>query len=338
MSFALFRTEGDVGRIVAARTPDREMLGVGQRVQDQLELCPEALAFMARPCGRETLLFTLTRAGIGILSSRYRLSAGLGLYLHIHTKPASAARLINSGVLGAPDEIAFSVTEEIRGMGTRVTARDESSYPALLTAWEAVRMGRDGVFPVDGAGGLPLYRLREGIGRLADFVGCGVTFTLPKEAYGHGDPRGAMVKCYRPKALEAILLCLLSEVRERSATHGGVCRLDPYPHGREGLALTLRYPLYPHETSEEASLARGVHDYLTAVGETWGLELYVPSRPAPSREVDGLFDVNVALDWLLDPAALSSSDIKARLSLARDGGGREGEPTCVEEILWEDGF
>ena len=66
--------------------------------------------------------------------------------------------------------------------------------------------------------------------------------------------------------------------------------------------------------------------------------LYVPSRPAPSREVDGLFDVNVALDWLLDPAALSSSDIKARLSLARDGGGREGEPTPVEETLWEDGF
>ena len=338
MSFALFRTDGDVGRIMAVRTPDREMLGIGRRIQDQLALCPDALAYMTRPYGGEAPLFVLTRTGIGVLSSRYRLAAGLGLYLHIHTKPDAAARLINRGVLGVPDGMAFSVTEEIRQMGDTVTARDESSYSALLEAWEAVRLGKDGVFTVDGAGSLPLYRLREGIAKLADFVGCGLTFTLSKEAYGHGDPRGASVKCYRPAAFEAVLLCLLAEVRERSATRRGVCRLDPCPHGREGLALTLRYPLYPDETSDGADFARGVHDYLTAVGETWGLDLYAPARLTPSREVNGLSDVTVTLDWLLDPAALATSDIKARLALARDRSDREAEPIGVEEIPWDDGF
>jgi len=338
MSFALFRTGGDVGRIIAARTPDREMLGIGQRIQDQLALCPDALAYMTRPYGGEAPLFVLARTGIGVLSSRYRLAAGLGLYLHIHTKPDAAARLINRGVLGTPDGTAFSVTEEIRQMGDTVTARDEPSYSPLLEAWEAVRLGKDGVFTVDGAGSLPLYRLREGIAKLADFVGCGLTFTLPKETRGQGDPRGASVRCYRPAAFEAVLLCLLAEVRERSATHCGVCRLDPYPHGREGLALTLRYPLYPHETPDGADFARGVHDYLTAVGETWGLDLYAPVRLTPSHEAEGLSDVTVALDWLLDPAVLATSDIKARLALARDRSDREAEPIGVEEIPWDDGF
>lgn len=344
MSFALLRADGDVGRIIAARTPDREMLGIGQRIQDRLDLCPEALAHLTCPYGGEAPLFVLTRAGIGILSSRYRLTAGLGLYLHIHTKPISAARLINRGVLGVPDGTAFSVSEEIRKMGDKVTARDESSYPALLTAWEAVQAGRNGLFAMeDTARGtvydtdqLSLYRLREGIGRLADFVGCGVTFTLPKDPDYRGDPRNARVKCYRPRALEALLLCLLSEVRDRSATRRGVFRLAPPSREGAGLSLTLRYPLYPEESAETSEFYDRVHGCLAGVAETWGMDLYAPTRLL--RHGDGLPEVTVTLDWLMDPAALSSSDIKSRLTLMRDGSSREGEPTLVEETPWDDGF
>ena len=74
------------------------------------------------------------------------------------------------------------------------------------------------------------------------------------------------------------------------------------------------------------------------MGETWGLDLYAPARLTPSREVNGLSDVTVTLDWLLDPAALATSDIKARLALARDRSDREAEPTEAEEIPWDDGF
>ena len=73
MSFALFRTDGDVGRIMAVRTPDREMLGIGRRIQDQLALCPDALAYMTRPYGGEAPLFVLTRTGIGVLSKWYSM-------------------------------------------------------------------------------------------------------------------------------------------------------------------------------------------------------------------------------------------------------------------------
>lgn len=338
MSFALFRTDADVGRIIALRTPDRPMMGLGHCIQDALALDHEAVAYMTNPLGGKAPLFVLTRTGIGLLSSRYRLAAGLGLYLHIHTKPASAARLINSGVLGSPDGTAFSVSEEIRGLGDAVTRRDESSYPALLAAWEAVQAGEKDVFPVDGAGNLSLSRLKEGIAAMAGFVGCDVSFTLPKDAYRRGDPRNARVKCYRPRALEALLLCLLSEVRDRSETRCGVFRLEPPLREGAGLSLTLHYPLYPEETPESAAFYDSVHHYLTSVGEAWGLELYAPSRLLPPREPGGLPEVKVTLDWLLDPAVLSTSDIKSRLTLAREKEGREGEPSQAEEILWSDSF
>ena len=338
MSYALFRTDGDVGRVVAARTPHREMLSVGHRIQDSLAFCPDALAHMTNTYGGGAPLFILTRAGIGLLSSRYRLGAGLGLYLHIHTGPASAARLINSGALGDPMNVDFSVSEEILALGDKATFRDEDSYPALLEAWEAVRRGSDGVFSVDASGNLPLRRLRDGIASLAEFAGCGLTFTLPKEAASRDDLRFARVKCYRPGVLEALLLCLLSEVRDRSATRCGTCCLDPYPHGGEGLTLTLRYPLYPHETPESAEMYDTVHSYLTGVGETWGLDLYPSPRLLPPREPHGLPEVAVNLDWLLDPSALSTSDIKSCLTLARAEESREEYLNPEGEILWDDAF
>ena len=338
MSYALFRTDGDVGRVVAARTPHREMLSVGHRIQDSLAFCSDALAHMTNNYGDTTPLFILTRAGIGILSSRYHLGAGMGLYLHIHTQPASAARLINSGALGTPRDAAFSASEEIRALGDKVTSRDEGSYPALLEAWEAVRRGTNGVFGPDSGEGLPLRRLRDGIASLAEFAGCGLSFTLPKEAASREELRLARVPCYRPAVLESLLLCLLSEVRDRSATRCGTCCLDPYPHGGEGLALTLRYPLYPREAPETAALYDSIHSCLTGVGETWGLDLYPSPRPLRPREPNGLPEVMVSLDWLLDPSALSTSDIKSRPVLARAEEGREETPRFGDEIPWDDAF
>lgn len=335
MSCVLFRVDGDVGRVVAARTPDDRFLRVGDYVQDRLRFCSDALSYVTACHDHAPPLFIRTDCGIGLLSGRYHLSAGLGLYLHIHTRPSGAARLINGGALGQDGD--FSVSGEIREQGGRPTTRDGQSYSALLEAWQAVTSAPQTVFLVDSDGEISLSALRSGIAKLAAFVGCEIVFTVRKEQGTTPVSPYARVKCYRPLLLEAEILCLLSEMRERSATGGGVCRLEPPSENREGLSLTLRYPLRTREKPETAEAYGEVHRCLAAAGEIGGLDLYVPDRLLTSRDLNGLPETAVTLDWLLDPSALSSSDIKARLMLVRTDeerfeNGGEAEP--LEEELF----
>ena len=335
MSYALFRVDGDVGRVVASRAPDDRYLRVGDYVQDGLSFCDDAVAHLVGCHGEAPPLFVLTDAGIGLLSGKYRLSAGLGMYLHIHTRPSAAARLINSGALGRDG--AFTVSREIRERGSALTARDGRSYSALLEAWQTVVSAPARVFDTAPDDSLSLAELRRGVADIAAFVGCGVTFTT---AVRRGVPAAspyAVMKCYRPLLLEGLLLCLLSEMRERSATGGGVCRLEPRPNGGEGLALTLRYPVRPQETLRTAETYDAIHGYLADVGETWGLDLYAPPRRLPARDPYGPPEAAVTLDWLLDPAVLSTTDVKARLTVAREAE-REGDPDSVEEAPFEPAF
>ena len=337
MSYVLFRVDGDVGRVVAMRTPDGRFLQVGDYIQDRLGFCDDALSYVARRHDDAPPLFIRTDCGVGLLSGKYHLSAGLGLYLHIHTRPSAAARLINAGALGCDG--AFAVSRELREMNGRPTARDGQSYPALLEAWRAVVGAPRTVFSTDSDDGITLGGLRNGIAKLASFVGCDMTFTVRKGMGTNPVSPYARVKCYRPLLLEGIILCLLSEVRERSATGAAVCRLEVPSETRDGMSLTLRYPLSTREKPETAQMYERMHGRLGIVGETGGLDLYVPTHLLPSRDPNGLPEVAVMLDWLRDPSALSSSDIKARPSFARtEGDGTEGEREAESLIAEEEPF
>lgn len=340
MSYALFRLDGDTGRVVAIRTPEETLLRVGDRIQDRFALDDEALDYIAAYHGNEAPLFVLTTAGIGLLWNRYALSAGLGLYLHIHAKPSSVSRLMNRGVLGDPSEGRFSVSEAVHAYGNRISSRDETSYLALTEAWDAVQEGETSLFLPDNTGYLSLHQLRDGIHALAEFAGCSLRFTLPKGfSQGEGAEllRYARVKCYRPRVLEAILLCLLSEVRERSCNGGGVCRLEPHPRDGERLAFTIHYPKRADETPEDALSGEQydtLHSYLERVGETCGMDLYASREPVVLRGGTGIPEMMVTLDWMLDPSVLSTSDLKARLALARETENREARSTEMEEEEW----
>jgi hypothetical protein len=315
MSYALYRTDGEVGRVVATRNPDGDVLAVGDYIQDRLELSEEAAAFLTGR-GDSAPLFVLTQMGLGLLSHRYRLSAGLGLYLHIHTPPESAARLINSGALGYGNGSGFRVSGRIEALGNAVTAQDEAAYPALLEAWQAVRDAPRTLFTTDGADGLRLSDLRSGMRRLAAFAGCDLTFTVRRSVGVENLSPDTRVKCYRPLLLEGLLLCLLTEMRTCSATRGGVCRLEPPAEGgRDGLAMTLRYPICPSEEADDPRFSDALHSHMTYVGELGGLDVYFPEEALRPRMEGGLFQRAVMLDWMLDPSVLSTSDLKARLRL-----------------------
>ena len=331
MSYALFRTDGDVGRVVATRNPDRKLLAEGDYLQDRLGLSDEAVAYMT---GVEVNppLFVMTQAGLGLISNRYHLTAGLGLYLHIHTYPEAAARLINGGALGDGNGTAFRVSERVRAIKGAASVKDETAYVALSEAWGAVQRTRSPLFKTDENHGLYLSDLRDGIQKLAAFVGCDLRFTIRRNQ-SSGLLLHSRVRCYRPLMLEGILITLLSEIREHSATRGGVCRLEvPEGQGREGLVLSLRYPIYPEEDVSDERILAVTHSHLTYVGELGGLDVYFPVEPLSPRAEDDFPERLVMLDWVRDPAILSTSDLKARHKLLDEEACR-AIPDSGDEIL-----
>ena len=308
MSFVLFRTDSDFGRVMAARVPDVRTVRVGSNLLDLLELSEEALAYISDKREATRPLLVMTKLGLGILWGRYTLSAGLGLYLHIHAKPISAARLVNR--MGNP--AGMLVSARVREAGSAVTAKDEASYRPLMEACEAIQSAPPSLFPVDAHRRISLAELRESMGRMAAFVGCDLTFTLRRKHSNHPINLHTRVGCYRPLLLEAVLLCLLAEIRDQAATRGGVCCLElPDETSHEGLTLTLRYPVLPDAKPQ----TRDFRSHLVSASALAGLDLYPFPELISPRGEDELAQQSILLDWLYDPTLLQTADLKARLAL-----------------------
>lgn len=341
ISFALFRVDTDIGRVVAARCPDRGIFRLGDYLQDRLRISEEAFTYAVQTSVVPAPLFMMTDKGLGILSKRYDLQAGVGLFCHIHCHPEAGARLINNRVLGIENGHNYCRSQAVRALGDAVTKRDAVSYAALMDAWQAVSEAPE-LFEPDGDGNIRLPALQEGIRKLAAFVGCDVTFVLRKLQEGDAAdafPRGR-VSCPRPRLLEAMLLVLLSEVREYSATRGCVCRLESSEETTEGsmgsghkpLRMTLRYPVEGLVSAREQTILAAVYSHTAHVGGLSGLDVYRVPNPVPSRRADGLLEQIIALDWVADPTLLSTSDLKSRILLEYGADADRGVPSDAEEI------
>lgn len=317
ISFALFRVDTDIGRVMAARCPERTILKSMDYIQQKLNFSEEAIAYMVRTESIPAPLFIMTEKGLGVLSKRYDLNAGVGLLCHIHCRPKAGARLINSGVLGRENGLNYSRSRRVQELGAKVTKRDTESYAALLEAWQTISEASC-PFASDEGDTITLPRLQEGICKLAAFVGCHLSYTLRKVKEGDTVTafHHARVSCYRPLLLEALLLVLLAEVRERSADHGGVCRIeipeeDDFPifSGHKPLRLTIRYPLLTPISAQEKTNLALIHGYAAYVGALSGLDLYFHLRPA--RGEDGFPEQVIGMEWISNPSLLPTSDLKS---------------------------
>ena len=293
------------------------MLQIGSLIQEQLDLTEEALEHMRMSWHEREPMFVMTKQGIGLLLGRYHLTAGLGLFLHLHLDPVAAAHIVSRGALQGREGRDYTVSRRVKSLGGALTKREEAVYPILAEAWESIlSLERHGLFRVDSHDSMTLGELRERMSLLAAFVGCDLTFTVRKTAGSRSLSPGTRVKCYAPILLEALLLYLLSEVRERSATRGAVCRLeDPRERRRDGIALTLHYPLYPREEPSAKRSAEAFHSHLSVLSELGGIDVYFPAELPPSPLDKGTVEQFVMLDQLLDPRQLSTTDLKARLRL-----------------------
>ncbi len=337
MSYILFRTDVDFGRVVAMRFPAEGGMEVGDILHEKLSLSDEAVAYLLSPASRDVPLFCLSDAGLGLLCKTYVAEAGLGVYVHIHTRPGPAVRLLGAGALGSPTGEGFRLSGRVRSFMEPPKRTDTASFAPLLDAWQAVGEGRGGllspreatagfsvfsVFSVDRGRPpcLSLSRIADVIEGMAAFAGCSVSCQIASDACG------AQVVIHRPRLLEALLLCLLTEAGTHADRHAAVVELgvaeDTRSRWERRLCLsvssrvdTLHMPIRVRNRLETA------HRYLTEVAARAGLQVQFPRLTPPDlhalgshKAEDYLFRQTVTLEWLTDPAVLPSSDLKAPIA------------------------
>ena len=318
MSYVLFRNDHAAREILASRVPDASF-AVGDTLSAGALLDGEAIEYLNRTGGWSEPLMVCTDSGVGLLSKIYDGCAALGLYLHLHLPPAPVSRLVNSGVLkGSGADGKPTRNARILAWGSEVQREDEAYYLPLAMWWDGVwsRRRRLLVTLPEAHYRLHTDTLADAIRRLAAFVGCGVTVTA--NTPWSVDCCGGEVTCYKSELVEACLLFLLSEVRERAATRCATVTLESVSGERGGgLRVTLRYDVLD-EADACAPMATAGFSHMAQVAELCGLDLYSifgDARPAEPGEREKLRDCTVVLEWLCDPTQLSTSDLKTRLRL-----------------------
>ncbi len=328
MSYALFRTDDDFGRVIGVRFPAQSVLSVGDVLQSRLHLSDEAVAYLLRAGDTDAPLFCLTDAGLGLLVKRFDAAVGLGVYLHIHCRPEAGARLLCAGALGTVG-VAFDITRRIKDFSSQTPKSDDvQSFLPLLEAWRAVVSEREGLPRLrtyDPRENEPYFvtlgGMQTAVERMAEFAGCHVSCTI---ADGRQD---RAVAVYRPAVLDGLLLCVLTEIRAHAVRHEAAVELSAVedPRGRWGdrLCLSLTYAIDTlHMTGEVRTRLSEARAYLADMADISGLDLHFSRLIPPElRTPDGKRTRGVAttqvvtLEWLTDPTLLPSSDLKTRHKL-----------------------
>ena len=304
LSYILFRTDAEDTPILAARCPEPAKFSAGQNAINALRLDEEAQQYLFSSKDQPPMVVQ-TYVGVGVLDKRYQGHAGMGVYWHLSASPDSLAKLINCGVWGDPNNGGFLISEGIASVKGGAGRGDMAAYPVLIDAWNVVD-GLSGEWATcDSNGCMYAAELRSFLENLAGFVECGLTLTLADESIHR-------IQCRRPVLLEALLLCLLTEVRTHSATGRVSCTLGTVGGTDEaGLALEMRYPVV--EPAKIRTTLESVHRHLGRVGDLGGLSLQAEICPPKwgERQSGGLSSVRITLEWLRDPAVLPTSDLKA---------------------------
>ncbi len=355
VSYALFCLDrhGDgtggsrAGRILAARSPNRALWQPGAPLPDLADLTPMAYHYLVTgtitndfalsetPASSEPgSLFVWTRTGLGLLSRRHALTADIGLFLHIHTDPLSAARLLSSGAFAGEKTVSggFALSPRIRAVSGRPTRRDMPAFTCLNDTRATLASIAGGFQPSVLAASLPGEPAAvplSAVFAMAAFAGCALSVELDGrriapdislaatlDSLSIPEPEHDYIACHSPQVLELLLLGLFSEVRAYSRDRSASCRITS---GRLWAAPSLTIDYTPAATLSppdiEALLALRTH--LSRVAAFHGMELSLPPvslRPSAAT----LPPQTLSLDWLADPALLPTGDLKSHLSLSDD--------------------
>ncbi len=318
MSYALYRMDAEMGRVIATRFPVCSLLQAGDVLQTQLDLSEETLAYLASRDRTLPPLFVMTKAGLGLLCKRYDLAAGIGLFLHIHCPPAAGARLLCTGAFGRESDTTFRLSRRVRMLDEAPRPSDMTVYSALADAWQSVCIGKVGILRPDDRSRLSVSAMREALKSMSGFVGCDIDYRLPDSAC-NSEREGFCgcpdyFPCYRPMVAEAMLLYVLTEIRTHAAERGAVC--IPIRVGKQ-MSLQFCYSLERgHMTELMCNDLEKTRRYVRDVAECSGLEVHFSAMPlvtSVSSKTPLTVPQTVTMEWPRDPTVLPSGDLKAKL-------------------------
>ena len=310
LSYVMFRGDGGDAEILTGRCPDLEGIRAGESLVRAAGLCEEAQAYLTR--GDETPLWVCTKWGVGLLDRRYERHAGVGILWHIHGTPAALARMICEGIGSSSGMDSWGISAGIREAASACQRSDEASYEAFAEACRVLGEYEIGhSVPIAPDGGVHCDDLLALAKDMGGFVGCAVSVV---------EPTVRRVRCYALPLLESLLLYLLTEARNQSATREAAICVDG-AGGEDGgnLILELRYPVEKRgraATLREDGWDRN-HRFFAAVSEFGGAAFFSEVCPLPRRDPGhrDLAEAWITLEWLTDPALLSTTDLKAFLRL-----------------------
>lgn len=305
LSYVLYEADREGAPILTARCPEVDRFAPGRYLTEALELDEEGRVFLSDAYAKPRMLVVRSNVGVGILDQRYLRDAGVGIYWHLHGDPEVVALWIQNGVFGSPGEGRFGISGAVAAIKGRIKTWDVSLYKHLADVWRLVSRDPGSRIVCDGDGGVYVAELAHLLEQVAAFAGCRVMC----DGAAVGECRA---RCRHPALLEVVLLCLMTEVTRYARGGVGIYTLGALGGMEgEGLSLVLRYPLAGVDAQAELDL---LHSYLNLAGELGGLELRGELDASSCGEWEGLgvTEMAVTLEWLRDPAVLSTTDLKAK--------------------------
>lgn len=313
LSPILFRTDTEFGQILAARAPSPGVTDVGDRIYDRLGFSQEAVRYLLREEPSARPLFVFGNRGVGLLMPPYGLSRGLGLYLHLHCRPASAARVLGSGLFDREADVE-SAAENAYGP---LRKEDEPTAALLLRGLRLIQYLRDTCLPNHQNTVFHVETLREEIRHMAEWIGYPVTFGKGEDCL---PPAGnvSRVRVPDPAALKCLLLYHLIEMSAYGEPRGSTWFLGSIDGEEDSfLYLSLSYVASLSALSpRERICLSNARLHMAHIAEMAGAGLTHSPVPMPSpdgkrrRKILPLEPVCATLDWVEDPAVLPSSDLK----------------------------
>ena len=321
MSPILFRTDTEFGRILASRAPSPGVPGVGDRIYDRLGFSREAVEYLLRESPNTRPLFVFGNRGVGLLMPPYGLFRGIGLYLHLHCRPNSAARVLGNGLLDGE----ASAESAAAALSAPLRKEDEPTAALLLRGLRWIQYIKDTCLASQENTVMYTEDLREEIRHMAEWIGCRVTF-------GQGDDCQPPVKNVlrvrvpNPAALKCLLLYHMMEVQGYGEEGESVWHMGSMDGEEDSfLHLSLYYRADWSRLTEHERICLGnARLHMAHIAEMAGADLThtpVPMLPPDSKKrkkTAQTVEVRGTLDWLQDPAVLASSDLKDDPKLRED--------------------
>lgn len=318
MSFVLFETGVNFGRVVSCRTSQKwknKFISSGENIVDLLKLDSKYMDMFTRYYSCEHVPICIcSELGVGLFSSVFLNSTGLYLYIHLHCPLHFGLRVINSDAFAGKLKLIA-----VEGNCGPMRAEDIVAYRLVANALYML----DGIHLWEEKHRLhsvrySYYELARMIAEVSEFAGCRVSVVSNFDSSSDG-----YVICEDVKLLRCIMFVCMLVVREYSEdryAHIEIGNFDGYA------AITVKYSyisdvlpmINEYMYLENIAPITGIRFSYCATG---GTDLLASSSSRqehrPKKQICKKMDMNTQIAFASNPDMGIAWDLKAGSILKR---------------------